>query len=97
MLNFILTKDSICQKPILHLLMKVLSGRHADTLPSPGSPCPALAGNVTRVRPSPPCHGQLCVTPYNGKCVSGINTTGPLLSNIRNEGNQNNTRTRHAP
>ena len=93
MLNFIPTKDSICQEPILHLLMKVLSGRHADTLPSPGSPCPALAGNVTRVLYWP----ALCVTPYNGKCVSGINTTGPLLSNIRNEGNQNNTRTRHAP
>ena len=38
MLNFIPTKDSICQEPILHLLMKVLSGRHADTLPSPWLP-----------------------------------------------------------
>ena len=38
MFNFIPTKDSICQEPILHLLMKVLSGRHADTLPSPWLP-----------------------------------------------------------
>ena len=46
--------------------------------PSPGG------GNITWVQPSQP-------GPYNGKCVLGINTTGPLLTlmgtNIRNEGN----------
>ena len=53
MLNFIPTKDSICQEPILHLLMKVLSGQHAGTTLSECPPAPEVVILHGSSHPSP--------------------------------------------